>query len=190
MWWSRQRSGRQAVPVSVARIRGGVHPVPAGAIVVLRRLAAVQERTTAVIVFGGGVHRVRIVCAVRPSAGGLFRVRGTTTGSGDPLVVTVAAAVFPFLAIVIVTALVRGGERRRWRLLRLLLAMDRKQKNKHTWLQGSLARERIARIKFGPSPTELNESDQDWEEPFKFFRRQGWLFEKNKVPIKLLVLNF
>jgi len=148
--------------VSVTVVRGhggrGVHAVPSSAVVQSRGVGVRRRRwqgqttarQTSYFVFGlcggGGVQRVRVVRAVSPTAGGLFRVcRTTATASvrrrrDDDGTGPVTVPVFPFL-VCAAASVARddgGGGRRRQRLLLLLWTEN---KNKHTHvIQGSPSR--------------------------------------------------
>lgn len=143
--------------MSVTVVRGhggrGVHAVPSSAVVQSRgcsgfdvrrcRQRQATARQTSYFVFGlcggGGVQRVRVVRAVRPTAGGLFRVCGTTATASvrrwrdDDGTGPVTVPVFPFL-VCAAASVARdgggGGRRRQRRLLLLLLWTE--NKNKHT----------------------------------------------------------
>lgn len=123
--------------MSITVVRGdgsrGVHAVPSSAVVESRGCSRFgvdrrrrQRQTTACqtadFVFGGfcgDVQRVRVVRAVRPTAGGLFRVCGTTavaTASvrrrwDDDGTGPVTVPVFPFLFVGAATTVARddGG---------------------------------------------------------------------------------
>jgi len=142
--------------VSVPVVRGnggrGVHSVPSSSVFQSRGFDACRRRQwqattrqTSDLVFGlcGGVKRVRVVRAVRPTAGGLFRVCGTTAATAsvrhrrdDDGTGPATVSVFPFLVGAAPTVARGGGggggRRRRRRRLLLLLLLWTENKNKHT----------------------------------------------------------